>query len=109
VISSKKILVIVLMAVLASSVLAGASSLFSGGRSPSPRSNTHQVDINTKLNNIVDFCMKSLPSGIPECDNQLRDVVNSVCNDNRGNLDACSDGRVDQYYKVRAEAAAASQ
>jgi hypothetical protein len=108
VISSKKILVIVLMAVLASSVLAGTSSLFSGRRSPSP-SNTQQVDINTQLNNIVDFCMQSLPNGIPECDNQLRDLVNSLCNDNRENLDACNDGRVNQYYKVRAEAAAESQ
>jgi hypothetical protein len=100
VISSKKILVIVLMIVLASSVLVGASSLFSGR--PSPRS-IQQQDTNTQLNNVVDFCMKSLPNGIPECDNQLRDLVNSICNsnDNKDNLDACHNGRVDQYYKVR--------
>jgi hypothetical protein len=105
--STKKILVIVLMAVLASSVLAGASSLFSGRPSPS---SIQQQDTNTQLNNVVDFCMKSLPNGIPECDNQLRDLVNSVCNDNRGSLDACHDGRVEQYYKVRgAEAAPGSQ
>ena len=106
VISTKKILVIVLMAVLASSVLAGASSLFSGRPSPS---SIQQQDTNTQLNNVVDFCMKSLPNGIPECDSQLREIVNSVCNNNKDNLDACHDGKVDQYYRARAEVAAESQ
>ena len=96
------------MAVLASSVLAGASSLFSG-RGSSPSSNTQQGDTNTQLNNVVDFCMKSLPNGIPECDSQLREIVNSVCNNNKDNLDACHDGKVDQYYRARAEVAAESQ
>jgi|SRR5918999_2619728 hypothetical protein len=96
--STKKILVIVLMAVLASSVLAGASSLFSGRPSPS---SIQQQDTNTELNNVVDFCMRSLPNRIPECDSQLRQTVNSVCDNNNDNLDACQDGRVNQYYTVR--------
>ena len=102
VISSKKILVVVLMAVLGSSaVIAGASSLFSGRPSPSNTSNTQQGNTNTQLNNIVNFCMRSLPNGIPQCDSQLRELVNSVCYNHNDNLDACHDGKVNQYYTVR--------
>ena len=101
-ISSKKILVIVLMAVLASSaVIAGASSLFSGGR-PSQSNNTQkQGNINIQLNSIINFCRESLPNGIPECDSQLREIVNSVCYKHNDNLDACHDGKMNQYYTVR--------
>jgi|SRR5215475_3151964 len=99
-ISTKKILVIVLMAVLASSVIAGASTLFRGGSSPP----TPQVDINNRLNNVVDYCLMSLPNGIPECDNQLREIVTAVCsnNNNHNSLDACHDDKVNLYYKIRA-------
>lgn len=42
----------------------------------------NQVGLNIRLNNLVDFCMKSLPSGITACDNQLRDLVRQVCTAN---------------------------
>ena len=92
------------MAVLASSaVIAGASSLFCGGGRSSQSNNIQQQqgDTNTQLNNIVNFCMESLPNGIPECDNKLREIVNGVCYNHNDNLDACRDGRVNQYYTVR--------
>jgi len=53
---------------------------------------------NVRVNKIVDFCTRSLPNGTPACDNQLRDGINKVCESNN-KLDACHDGRVDQYYK----------
>ncbi|MGB6530545.1 MAG: hypothetical protein WBF33_20765 [Candidatus Nitrosopolaris sp.] len=61
----------------------------------------NQSQINARLNGIVDFCMKSLPVGIKPCDNQLKNIVTQICA-RIGELDACHDGKVDQYYKVRA-------
>ena len=97
VIATKKILVIVLMAVLASSVAAGASSLFTG----TPSTRVEEQDINTQLNSVVEFCIQSLPDGIPECDSQLSEMVANTCKDNNNNLDACRNDKVNQYYRMR--------
>lgn len=97
VIATKKILVIVLMAVLASSVAAGASSLFTG----TPSTRVEEQDINTQLNSVVEFCIQSLPDGIPECDSQLSEMVANTCKDNNDNLDACRNDKVNQYYRMR--------
>lgn len=97
VIATKKILVIVLMAVLASSVAAGASSLFTG----TPSTRVEEQDINTQLNSVVEFCIQSLPDGIPECDSQLSEMVANTCKDNNDSLDACRNDKVNQYYRMR--------
>jgi hypothetical protein len=97
VIATKKILVIVLMAVLASSVAAGASSLFTG----TPSTRVEEQDINTQLNSVVEFCIQSLPDGLPECDSQLSEMVANTCKDNNNNLDACRNDKVNQYYRTR--------
>ena len=97
VVATKNILVVVLIIVLASSVAAGASTLFTG----TPSTRVEKQDINTQLNNVVDFCMRSLPAGIPECDSQLRDLVYNACKANNDNLDACRNGKVHQYYRTR--------
>lgn len=94
VIATKKILVIVLMAVLASSVAAG---LFTG----TPSTRVEEQDINTQLNSVVEFCIQSLPDGIPECDSQLSEMVANTCKDNNDNLDACRNDKVNQYYRMR--------
>ena len=96
VVATKKILVIVLMVVLVSSVAAGASSLFTG-----TPNRVEEQDINTELNRIVDFCMESLPAGIPECDSQLREMVENSCRATGNSLDACRNYKVDQYYRSR--------
>jgi hypothetical protein len=93
--ATKKTLVIVLMVVLVSSV--AASSYFAG----TPSTKTENQDINNQLNRIIDFCLKSLPEGTPECDNQLGDVVVSTCKANNNNLDACMNDKVNQYYSMR--------
>jgi hypothetical protein len=95
--ATKKTLVIVLMIVLVSSVVAGASTLFTG----TPSTRVERQDINIQLNSVVDFCLKSLPGGTPECDNQLGEVVVSTCKANNNNLDACMNDRVNQYYTMR--------
>jgi hypothetical protein len=95
--ATKKTLVIVLMIVLVSSVAAGASSLFTG----TPSTNIEKQDVNIQLNRVIDFCLKSLPEGTPECDNQLGDVVVSTCKANNNNLDACMNDKVSQYYSMR--------
>jgi hypothetical protein len=109
VITNKKVLVIGLMVVLGSSVLVGAISLYNRSSSNAPAHiiGVNQTQINARLNGVVDFCMKSLPNGIQACDRQLKDVVTQVCA-NIGELDACHDGKVDQYYKARAAEASKS-
>ena len=97
VVATKKILVIVLIVVLVSSVAAGASSLFRG----TPSNRVEEQDINTELNRIVDFCMESLPTGIPECDGQLKEMVDNSCRATDNSLDACRNFKVDQYYRSR--------
>lgn len=95
--ATKKTLVIVLMIVLVSSVGAGASTLFTG----TPSTRVDRQDINIQLNSVIDFCLKSLPEGTPECDNQLGEVVVSTCKANNNDLDACMNDRVNQYYTMR--------
>jgi hypothetical protein len=97
VVATKKILVIVLIVVLVSSVAAGASSLFRG----TPSNRVEEQDINTELNRIVDFCMESLPTGIPECDGQLKEMVDNSCRATGNSLDACKNNKVDKYYRSR--------
>ncbi len=93
-VATKKILVIVLMVALASSVAAG--SLFTG----KPSTRLQEPDINTQLNSVVEFCTRSLPAGTSECDYYLRELVDNTCkNDNT--LDACRNDKVTQYYSTR--------
>jgi hypothetical protein len=96
-IASKKIIVILLMVVLASSVAAGASSLFTG----TPPNRVQEQDINAELNRIVEFCIESLPAGIPECDQQLREIVDNSCRASDNSLDACKNNKVDHYFRSR--------
>ena len=98
---TKKVLVIGLMAVLLLSVLVSAISFYSRSSSPSP--SIRESQDNDRVNEIVDFCIRTLPNGTAACDNQLRDGVNKVCESNN-KLDACHDGRVDQYYRMRNQA-----
>ena len=99
--SSKRILVVIIMAVLVSSVVAGAISLFN--RSSSTNNNNSNALLNARLNDVVNFCLRSLPNGTTLCDNQLLPVVNRICAQNNAKqlIDACSDGKVIQYYKTR--------
>ena len=95
-------MVIGLMVVPGSSVLVGAVSLYNRSSSNAPHMiEVNQSQINARLNIVLDFCMKSLPNGIQACDKQLKDVVTQVCANNV-ELDACHNGKVDQYYKARA-------
>ena len=101
-VSGKKILVIVIMAVLVSSVIAGAASLFN--RSATTTTNNNQTLLNARINNVVNFCINSLPNGTSACDNQLGPVVNRICSEDlnaRQALDSCHDGKITQYYKTR--------
>jgi flagellar basal body-associated protein FliL len=100
-VKSKKILVIIIMVVLVSSVVAGAASLFN-------RSGNSDVSaLNARINEAVNSCMQSLPTGAPTCDTQLASVIYKICspqNNNeqqRSQIDACHDGKVVQYYKIR--------
>lgn len=81
------------MVVLVSSVAAGASSLFTN--------RVQEQDINAELNRIVDFCVESLPAGIPECDQQLREIVDNSCRASDNSLDACKNNKVDHYFRSR--------
>ena len=103
--ATKKILVILFIIVLGSSVFVGASSLFRNSQQQAVNVNNNITLLNARLNNVVDFCINSLPKGMPACDNQLRFIVNQVCEKTNGQqiLDACHNGKVDQYYKVRGE------
>jgi c-di-AMP phosphodiesterase-like protein len=98
-ISGKRIAVIVIMAILVSSVVAGAVSDFN--RSTTTTNN--QASLNARIDNVVDFCLKSLPVGTSPCDSQLGPVLNRICSaeNTQQTLDACHDGKVTQYYKVR--------
>lgn len=101
---AKRVIVIALIAVLGSSVVVGGISLYN--RSSSSNANNpsnNLIGLNGRLNNVVSFCMNSLPSGIKACDNELRSLVSRVCISTNGQLDACHNGLVDQYYKIRAQ------
>lgn len=106
IIGGKKILVIIIMVVLISSVVAGAASFFNKPPTSSNNSNNNNNNnafLNARLNQVVDFCMRSLPNGTSACDNQLLPVVNEICgqDDAKAMIDACTDGKVLQYYKAR--------
>jgi hypothetical protein len=68
----------------------------------------NQSELNTRLNSILDFCLNALPNGIQACDKQLKNLVTEVCATNNGRLDACHNGKVDQYYVARAAAVSKS-
>ena len=89
------------MVVLISSVVAGAVSFFN--KPPTNPNNSNNAFVNARLNQVVDFCLRSLPNGTSVCDSELLPVVNKLCNEDgaRGIMDACTDGRVQQYYKAR--------
>jgi hypothetical protein len=90
------------MAVLASSIVAGAMSYFNRSSSTA---NNNQILLNERVNNIVDFCINSLPNGTTMCDSRLGPLLNKICNGENNtaqqSLDACHDGKMAQYYKVR--------
>ena len=102
--SGKRILVIIIMAVLVSSIVAGAMSYFNRSSSTA---NNNQILLNERVNNIVDFCINSLPNGTTMCDSRLGPLLNKICNGENNtaqqSLDACHDGKVAQYYKVRSD------
>jgi Na+-transporting NADH:ubiquinone oxidoreductase subunit NqrC len=105
IISGKKILVIIIMVVLISSVVAGAASFFNKPQTSSNNNNNNNNNafLNARLNQVVDFCMRSLPNGTSACDNQLLPVLNEICGQDgaKAMIDACTDGKVLQYYKAR--------
>ena len=89
------------MVALISSVAAGAASLFNRS------SNSEVSALNARINAAVNSCMQFLPSGNPTCDAQLGPAIDKICNPQSNaqqqlsQIDACHDGRVVQYYKVR--------
>lgn len=90
----KQIIVIGLGAVLVLSAVLSAVSF-----SPPAPTITRQ-QLNSELNGLVNECMQTLPDGLSQCDDQLRTIVTSLC-EQEPSLDACSDGRVEEYYKAR--------
>src|SRR5437870_11073892 len=86
-------MVIGLMAVLGSSVLVCALSLYNRSSLNAPPTISNQSGLNVRLNTILDLCLKSLPNGIQACDKQLKDLVTQVCAANNGELDACHNGK----------------
>ena len=91
---TKQVVVIALGAVLVLSATLGAISF------SSPPDTITIEELNTEVNGLVDNCMQTLPEGLPECDEQLRDIVTQLC-EHEGSLDACTDGRVETYYSTR--------
>jgi hypothetical protein len=90
------------MDILVSSVVAGVVSYFN--RSSTTTAPTNQTLLNSRINNVVDFCLKSLPNGTSACDSQLGPILDKICGENKNiqqSLDACHKGKVIQYYKVR--------
>jgi hypothetical protein len=91
------------MGVLLSSAVAGAISFYN--RSPNTNNNNDNNNIpliNARLNSVVSFCLKSLPKGYAACDSQLSPAVSKICAEHAGQpIDACRDGKVDQYYRIR--------
>jgi hypothetical protein len=57
--------------------------------------------LNKKLNEVVDFCIRSLHNGTATCDNKLSPTVNEICAEDNAKqlMDACNNGKVAQYYK----------
>lgn len=100
-IRGNRLVVIILMGVLLSSAVAGAISFYN--RPPNTNSDSNNIPlINARLNSVVNFCLNSLPKGYAACDGQLSTAVSTICAEHAGQpIDACSDGKVAQYYKIR--------
>jgi hypothetical protein len=91
----KKIIVIGLMAILVLSVTLSAISFYSR------RSNVQtSSDLNSRVNAMVASCLQTLPNGTQQCDSQLKDVIMQLCQQDNS-LDACKDGKTQQYYNQR--------
>jgi hypothetical protein len=93
--NAKKIFVIGLMAILVLSVTLSALTFYS--RRPAVQT---RPDLNSQVNAMISTCAQSLPNGTQECDSQLKDVVTQLCQQDNS-LDACTDGKVQQYYQAR--------
>lgn len=85
------------MAVLVLSVTLSTLTFYS--RRPSSSVQTGS-DLNSQVNAMVSGCIQSLPDGRPECDSQLKEIVAQLCQQD-SSLDACTDGKVQQYYQAR--------
>ena len=65
-------------------------------------------EANIASNNLVNQCMKQLPTGSSVCDEKLRPALQQSCNNGFSNFlmmkkqDICDDGKVDHYYQLRA-------
>jgi len=97
--NAKKIFVIGLMALLVLSVTLSALTFYS--RAPPMPSVQTFSDLNSQLNTLVSGCIQSLPNGTQECDTHLNEVVSKLCQQSNDSLDACNDGKVQQYYQKR--------
>ena len=95
---AKKVIVIGLMAVLVLSVTLSAITFYS--RQTPSNAIQSMEGLNAAVNAAVKQCIDSLPAGTPDCDSQLKDSIANLCAKD-SSLDACHDGKVDQYYKAR--------
>jgi hypothetical protein len=93
--NAKKIIVIGLMAILVLSVTLSAITFYS--RRPTALTSS---DLNSQVNAMVASCLQTLPNGTQQCDSQLRDAVIQLCQQDNS-LDACKDGKTQQYYSER--------
>lgn len=101
-IRGNRLVVIILMGVLLSSAVAGAISFYNRPPNANNNNSNNIPLINARLNSVVNFCLKSLPKGYAACDSQLSTAVSNICAEHVGQpIDACSDGKVAQYYKIR--------
>jgi hypothetical protein len=96
--NAKKVFVIGLMAILVLSVTLSAITFYS--RRPAVQTRS---DLNSQVNAMISGCLQSLPNGTQECDSQLKGIVTQLCQQD-SSLDACKDGRVQQYYQARQRA-----
>lgn len=87
------------MSILVLSVTLSAASYFSRRPNASNRISSRD-ELNVALNAAVQDCLASLPNGTETCDTRLEDSVRNLCAQD-GQLDACTDGKVEQYYKAR--------
>jgi hypothetical protein len=65
-------------------------------------------EANAASNNLVNQCMKQLPTGSSVCDHELRHTLQQSSNNGISNFlmmkkqDICDDGKVNHYYQLRA-------
>ena len=87
------------MSILVLSVTLSAASYLS--RRPNVQNRAlSREELNLALNAAIQDCIASLPNGTDTCDAQLQDSVKDLCIQD-SQLDACHDGKVEQYYKAR--------